>query len=211
MTLINLLTLFKGTVPRDYSHQIFFVKLLLLVPVNMPRNDFNFVRIFFELFNNFGASLVSMTPVKLAFPVSLTTVRNYSPVSTTPVSEAFAVEDGFTSVTDTAEEFLTGVNDTGEGNLTGVNDAGEALHMLLDPLFKFKIDSTFSMTMTKTPNLSGSKPVRYRTVKYSTYSVYLADTEYIRYRTYQIPNLSDKYSTYAKQISNLSYTEPIRY
>jgi hypothetical protein len=72
----------------------------------MPRNNFDFVRIFFELFDNFGASPVSMTPVKLASLVSLTPVRNYSPVSTTPVSEAFTVEDDFTGVNDAGEAIL---------------------------------------------------------------------------------------------------------
>ncbi len=120
-------TVLKGTEPRDFSPQVFFVKLLLLVPVNMPRKNFDFVQKFFELFANFSALPVSTTLVKFALPVSLTPVRNYSPVSTTPISDAFTVLESFTGVNDTAEEVLTGVNDTGEGNLVGVNDIGKAV------------------------------------------------------------------------------------
>jgi hypothetical protein len=53
----------KGTVPPDFS-PLFFFKQLLLVPVDKPRNDFNFFRIFAEKFDFSGASTVSLTPVK---------------------------------------------------------------------------------------------------------------------------------------------------
>jgi hypothetical protein len=32
----------KGTVSRDFSSSVFFIKQLLLVPRGMPRNDFEF-------------------------------------------------------------------------------------------------------------------------------------------------------------------------
>ncbi len=43
----------KGTVSRDFLTLvffIFFIKHLLLVPLDMPRKDFEFFRIFEELF-----------------------------------------------------------------------------------------------------------------------------------------------------------------
>jgi hypothetical protein len=40
----------KGTVPRDFSYLVFFIKHLFLVPIGMPRNDLNFFRIFVKLF-----------------------------------------------------------------------------------------------------------------------------------------------------------------
>jgi hypothetical protein len=48
-------SLFKGTVPRDFSPLIFFFKQLLLVPVGKPRNDLYFFRIFAEIFDFSGA------------------------------------------------------------------------------------------------------------------------------------------------------------
>jgi hypothetical protein len=80
---------FKGTVPRDFLPLVFFFKQLLLAPVDKPSNDFGFVRIF----NYFGAS----------------------PVSTTPVSDTFTVLESFTGVNDTGKKIaFAGVNDTGE-------------------------------------------------------------------------------------------------
>jgi hypothetical protein len=38
---------------HEIFHLRFFVKLPLLVPINMSRNDFNFFKIFKQLFNNF--------------------------------------------------------------------------------------------------------------------------------------------------------------
>ncbi len=70
---------FKGTVPRDFLPLVFFFKLFLLGPGDMPRNDFNFFRLFVGIFDYFGASPVSTTPAK-----------NYSPVSLTPAKHAFA-------------------------------------------------------------------------------------------------------------------------
>jgi hypothetical protein len=40
----------KGTVSRDFFTLVFFIKQLLLVPLNMARQDFKFFRIFEELF-----------------------------------------------------------------------------------------------------------------------------------------------------------------
>ncbi len=40
----------KGTVSRDFSCPVFFYKHLLLVPIGMPRTDFDFFRILVELF-----------------------------------------------------------------------------------------------------------------------------------------------------------------
>jgi hypothetical protein len=84
--------LFKGTVPRDFLPLVFFFKLFLLGPGDMPRNDFNFLRLFAEIFDYFGAS----------------------PVSTTPVSDTFTVLESFTGVNDTGKKLLTGVIDTGK-------------------------------------------------------------------------------------------------
>jgi hypothetical protein len=41
---------FKGTVSRDLLTLFFFIKHLLLVPLDTPRKDFEFFRIFEELF-----------------------------------------------------------------------------------------------------------------------------------------------------------------
>ncbi len=54
----------KGTVPRDFSPLVFFFKQLLLVPVDMPSNDFDFFRIFAEIFDFSGALPMSTTPAK---------------------------------------------------------------------------------------------------------------------------------------------------
>jgi hypothetical protein len=34
-------TALKGTVPQDFLPLVFFIKLFLLGPLNLPRNDFN--------------------------------------------------------------------------------------------------------------------------------------------------------------------------
>jgi hypothetical protein len=113
--------LLKGTVPGDFLPLGFIFKLFLLGPVDMPRNDFDFFRLFLEIFDYFGASPVSTIPAMHALPVSLTPVNNSSPVS-----------DNFTGL-----ESFTGVNDTGKNYspvsltpakhaFTGVNDTGEA-------------------------------------------------------------------------------------
>jgi hypothetical protein len=56
--------MFKGTVPPDFLPLVFFFKQLLLVPVGKPINDFDFFRIFAEIFDFSDASPVSRTPVK---------------------------------------------------------------------------------------------------------------------------------------------------
>ncbi len=48
----------KGTVSRDFLPQVFFFKQLLLAPVDKPSNDFDFFRIFAEIFDYYGASSV---------------------------------------------------------------------------------------------------------------------------------------------------------
>ncbi len=70
----------KGTVSRDFLPLVFFFKQLLLAPVDKPSNDFDFFLMFPEIFDYFGAS-----------PVSLTPVNNSLPVSTTLVSDTFTV------------------------------------------------------------------------------------------------------------------------
>jgi hypothetical protein len=80
-------------VPRDFLPLVFFFKLFILGPGDMPRNDFDFFRLFAGIFDYFGAS----------------------PVSTTPVSGTFTVLESFTGVNDTGKKkLLTGVFDTGE-------------------------------------------------------------------------------------------------
>jgi hypothetical protein len=54
----------KGTVPPDFSPLVFFFKQLLLAPVDKPSNDFDFFRIFAEIFDFSGASPVSLTSAK---------------------------------------------------------------------------------------------------------------------------------------------------
>jgi hypothetical protein len=53
----------KGTVPPDFSPLV--AKQLLLAPVGKPRNDFDFFRMFAEIFDFSGASPVPMIPAKL--------------------------------------------------------------------------------------------------------------------------------------------------
>jgi hypothetical protein len=89
----------KGTVPRDFLPLVFFFKLFLLGPGDMPRNDFDFFQLFAGIFDNFGASPVSTTPVSDTFTVleSFTGVnkpaKNYSPVSLTPAKHVTGVVD----------------------------------------------------------------------------------------------------------------------
>ncbi len=94
----------------------------------MPRNYFDFYRLFTEIFNYFGASQVS----------------------TTPVSDTFTVLESFTGVNNTSKKLLTSVIDTGEAcicrcqwhqrsmylpvsmtpakHVTGVVDTGDVMH-----------------------------------------------------------------------------------
>ncbi len=103
----------KGTVPWDFLPLVFFVSLFLLGPVDTPRNEFDFFRLFAEIFDHFAASPASTTPAMHALPVSLTPVSNSSPVSMTPVSDTCTVLESFTGVNDTGKKLLTGVIDTG--------------------------------------------------------------------------------------------------
>ncbi len=104
----------KGQCHEIFHLWFFFFKQLLLAPVDKPSNDFNFFRIFAEIFDYFGASAVSTTPAMHALPVSLTLVNNFLPVSTTLVSDTFTVLESFTGVNDTGKKFLTGVIDSGK-------------------------------------------------------------------------------------------------
>jgi hypothetical protein len=90
-------------VPRDFLPLVFFFKQLLLAPVDKPSNDFDFFRIFAEIFDYFSA-----------LPVSTPQVNNSLPVSTTPLSDTFTVLESFTGVNDIGQKFLTGVIDTGK-------------------------------------------------------------------------------------------------
>ncbi len=60
--LFKSMSLFKGTVPPDFSPLVFFFKQLLLAPVDKPSNDFDVFRIFAKIFDFSGASPVSLTP-----------------------------------------------------------------------------------------------------------------------------------------------------
>jgi hypothetical protein len=61
----------KGTVSRDFLPLGFFVKHLLLVPLDMPRKDFGFFRIFEELFEFVIDSLVYSLPGSQDSPLYL--------------------------------------------------------------------------------------------------------------------------------------------
>ncbi len=119
--------------PRDFLPLVFFFKQLLLATVDKPSNAFNFFLIFPEIFDYFGAS----------------------PVSTTPVSDTFTVLESFTGVNDTGKKFLTGVIDTGEAcnspvSMTlakhvfaGVNDTG-----MSSPVSMTKAKHALPMSLT---------------------------------------------------------------
>jgi hypothetical protein len=103
---------------KGQCHEIFYLWFFLQTSspgpsIDEPSNDFDFFRIFAEIFNYFGASPVSTTPAMHALPVSLTPVNNFLPVSRTPVSDTFTVLESFTDVNDIGKKFLTSVIDTG--------------------------------------------------------------------------------------------------
>ncbi len=52
----------KGTVSRNLSSSLFFLKQLLLVPIDTSRDDFDFLKIFMELFIFVTDSPVMSTP-----------------------------------------------------------------------------------------------------------------------------------------------------
>jgi hypothetical protein len=54
----------KKTVPPDFSPLFFFLQTTFLVSVGKPSDDFDFFRIFAEIFDFSGASPVSLTPAK---------------------------------------------------------------------------------------------------------------------------------------------------
>ncbi len=112
LLLMQAVWLLKGTVPRDFLPLVFFFKL---GPVDMPRNYLILFRLFAEIFDYFGASPVSTTPVSDTYcycycymprnyfilfrlfaeifdyfgasPVSTTPAKNYSPVSLSDTGE----------------------------------------------------------------------------------------------------------------------------
>jgi hypothetical protein len=59
----------KGTVSRDFSCPVYFIKHLLLVPIRMPRTEFKFFGIFVKLFVFVIDSPVMNTPGSLDSPV----------------------------------------------------------------------------------------------------------------------------------------------
>ncbi len=104
----------KGQCHEIFYLWFFFFKLFLLGPVDMPRNDFDFLRLFAEIFDYFFAS-----------PVSLTTVNNSSLVSMTPVSDTFTVLESFTGVNDTGKKLPVSLTPAKHA-FACVNDTGEA-------------------------------------------------------------------------------------
>ncbi len=70
----------KGTVSRDFLTLVFFIKHLLLVPLDMPRKDFKFFRIFEELFEFVIDSPVYSLPVSRDSPVYSSPGSRDSPV-----------------------------------------------------------------------------------------------------------------------------------
>ncbi len=82
-----------------------------MAPVDKPSNDFDFFQIFTDIFDYFGALLVSMTPVK-----------NFL-----PVKHSKTIKVSLTGVVDTGKKLFTSVNDTGNECIAGVVDTGEAL------------------------------------------------------------------------------------
>ncbi len=140
----------KGQCQEIFYLWFFFIKLFLLGRVDKHRNDFDFFRLFAEIFDYFVALPVSTTLAKHALPVSLTPLSNSSPVSMTQVCDTFAVLQSFTGVNDTGKKLLTGVIDTGKACIrrcqwhrrsmystvsmtptkyvTGVIDTGDVMH-----------------------------------------------------------------------------------
>ncbi len=107
-------------------------------------------------------------------------------------------------------------------NLTSINEASKAslywcqwhqrnttYAFEFSEIFKYKIDSTVSMTMRKIPNLSDSESFWY----WILMILNLSGTNSIWYQTYQIPNLSVSEPVCFRSylILNSHDTEPTRY
>jgi hypothetical protein len=71
---------FNGTVSRDFFTLVFFIKHLLLVPLDTPRKDFEFFQIFKELFEFLIDSPVYSLPGSRDSPVYSLPGRRDSPV-----------------------------------------------------------------------------------------------------------------------------------
>jgi hypothetical protein len=76
----------KGTVSRDFFTLFFFIKHLLLVPLDTPRKDFEFFRIFEELFEFVIDSTVYSLPGSRDSPVYSSPGSRDSPVYSSPGS-----------------------------------------------------------------------------------------------------------------------------
>ncbi len=69
---------------RDFSSPVFFIKQLLLVPIGMPRNNFEFFRIFVVLFIFVTDSPVMNTPGSRLESLKLDNFCQYKSHKTTP-------------------------------------------------------------------------------------------------------------------------------
>jgi hypothetical protein len=97
-------------VTPDFLHLFFFFKQLLLVPVDKPRNDLNFFRIFSEIFDFPGAS-----PVSLTLTLSINGVNDTGNACIAGVIDTGEVADLYCLVSMTlVMHDVTGVNDTGD-------------------------------------------------------------------------------------------------
>ncbi len=80
------LKVFKGTVSRDFLTLVFFIKQLLLFPLDMPRKDFEFFRIFKKLFVFLIDSPVYSLPGSWDSPVYSPPGSRDSPMYSSPGS-----------------------------------------------------------------------------------------------------------------------------
>ncbi len=76
----------KGTVSRVFLTLVFFIKHLLLVPLDKPRKDFELFRIFEELFEFVIDSPVYSLPGSQDSPVYSSPGSRDSPVYSSPGS-----------------------------------------------------------------------------------------------------------------------------
>ncbi len=93
------------------------MKLLLLVPLDMPRYNFDF----FDDPHRYFLYLQCCVSVNYTGEACIAGIidlkRNFLPVSTTPGSKIFFLLEFFTGVNNTSEEFLTCVNNTSKAVL----------------------------------------------------------------------------------------------
>jgi hypothetical protein len=76
----------KGTLSRDFLTLVFFIKHILLVPLDTPRQDFKFFRIFENLFEFVIDSPVYSQPRSRDSPVYSSPGIRDSPVYSSPGS-----------------------------------------------------------------------------------------------------------------------------